>query len=315
MNRIFILIMVLVVAIFGSACGTTDAGGNGDVGANSDGDTIIVTHPLGETPVPKNPQSVVIFDFSTLDTLDKLGVQVKGLPKTNAPAYLSHYNTDAYENAGGLMEPDFEAVYAMEPDLIIIANRQSEHYDEFSKIGPTILIDIETEQYLESFRTNVTLLGEIFSKEKEAAEELNKIETAIAELGKKVEKEGRTGLIVLTTGGKISAYGPGSRFGILHEAFGFKPADENIEVSTHGMSVSFEYVAEINPDYLFVVDRDAVVEGKDTAQEVIENDMIKNTDAYRNGNIVYLNPNYWYLAGSGLISVNEMIKQIEAVVE
>ncbi|GJM75014.1 hypothetical protein HMSSN036_72300 [Paenibacillus macerans] len=62
----------------------------------------------------------------------------------------------------------------------------------------------------------------------------------------------------------MSAYGPGSRFGLIHDVFGVPAVDDTIEASTHGQSISFEYVAEKNPDYLFVVDRDAVVteEGK-----------------------------------------------------
>nr|WP_306301296.1 hypothetical protein [Thalassobacillus sp. C254] len=36
---------------------------------------ITVTHELGETVVPKNPESVVVFDFGVLDTLDTLGVE------------------------------------------------------------------------------------------------------------------------------------------------------------------------------------------------------------------------------------------------
>ncbi|MGO4890541.1 hypothetical protein ACJ2A9_22570 [Anaerobacillus sp. MEB173] len=50
------------------------------------------------------------------------------------------------------------------------------------------------------------------------------------------------------------------------------PADESIEVSTHGMNVSFEYIVEKDPDYLFVVNRDAVTAGKPAAQQTIENE-------------------------------------------
>ena len=57
-------------------------------------------------------------------------------------------------------------------------------------------------------------------------------------------------LIVLGSEGKVSAYGPNSRFGLIHDVFGFKPADEKIEVSTHGQNVSFEYIVETNPDIL-----------------------------------------------------------------
>ena len=118
--------------------------------------------------------------------------------------------------------------------------------------------------------------------------------------------------------GSVSAYGPASRFGMIHDVFGLKPVDENIEVSTHGQSVSFEYIVEKNPNYLFVVDSGAVVttgEGASSAKQVLENDLIKGTKAYKENHIVYLDPNYWYLSGGGLISVAEMVKEIEAGLE
>src|SRR5690606_21549543 len=48
---------------------------------NGDADTVTITHPQGETPVTKNPETVVVFDYSALDTLDQLGVPVAALPK------------------------------------------------------------------------------------------------------------------------------------------------------------------------------------------------------------------------------------------
>lgn len=71
-------------------------------------------------------------------------------------------------------------------------------------------------------------------------------------------------------------------------------------------------MAEKNPDYLFVIDRGAVVGGKSSAKQVVENEMIKTTKAYKENHVVYLDPNYWYLSGGGLISVSEMVKEVGA---
>jgi iron complex transport system substrate-binding protein len=69
---------------------------------------------------------------------------------------------------------------------------------------------------------------------------------------------------------------------------------------------------ETDPDYLFVVDRGAVVEGgESSAKQVVENELVQGTKAYKEGNIVYLDPNYWYLSGGGLMSTAEMVKEID----
>lgn len=97
--------------------------------------------------------------------------------------------------------------------------------------------------------------------------------------------------------------------------FGIPAVDEGIEVSTHGMNVSFEYVVEKDADYLFVIDRNAVVAGEAAAKEMIENQLIQKTKAYQHVNIIYLDLSYWYLSGSGLVSITEMIKSIDEAIK
>lgn len=90
--------------------------------------------------------------------------------------------------------------------------------------------------------------------------------------------------------------------------------DEDLDVSTHGQNVSYEYIAENNPDYLFVVDRDAVVNGEAAAKQTIENDLVKETTAFKEDQIVYLDPDIWYLSGGGLTSVQMMVDEIDSAV-
>ncbi|GAB1158148.1 petrobactin ABC transporter substrate-binding protein YclQ [Paenibacillus illinoisensis] len=323
---LFTLLVVLSVVL--AACGgnktaenagaSTGTGSEANAGAAQSNEEIVIKHQLGETKVKKNPQNVVVFDYGVLDTMDHLGVEVAGVPQEGVPPYLEKYKDTKYTNVGSLKEADFEKVNAMSPDLIIISGRLADSYEELSKIAPTIYMAVDTEDYMNSLTENVKTLGEIFGKEAEAEQALTTIQSSAQALKDKVTAAGKNALIVLTNEGKLSAYGAGSRFGVIHDVFGFKPADANIEVSTHGQSVSFEYVMETNPDYLFVVDRSAVVAGSGEAapaKQVIENDLVKNTTAYKEGHIVYLDPNYWYLSGGGLESIQEMIKEVDASVE
>lgn len=306
MKKLFVLLMVLTLATIGIACNNaateSQAGG---------GEKITIEHQLDKTEVTKNPQRVITFDFGALDTLDKLGVEVIALPKANIPDYLSKYNDKKYEDVGTLKEPDFEKISELGPDLIIISTRQQDLYDEFKKIAPTIFVAIDTKDYMTSFEKNMKILGQIFGKEAEVDQELAAIRTSIDNLKQKATASKKNALIILANDNKVSAYGPASRFGIIHDVFGIAPVDTNIEASTHGQSISFEYIVEKNPDILYVVDRSAVVSNNATAKQTVENDLVKKTKAYQEGNIVYLDPNIWYLSGGGLQSVNEMIKAID----
>ena len=103
----------------------------------------------------------------------------------------------------------------------------------------------------------------------------------------------------------------------MHKELGIKAADENIDDSTHGQEVTFEYLLETNPGHIFVVDRNSITGSSDiTAESVIENELTMQTDAYKNGNIVYLNPVNWYTVSGGynstLSMINEVLEAIKA---
>lgn len=315
MKQRWLMVVVALLLVVLAACGNKETASNGASGKNDEKKTeqaeeMTIKHQLGEAKVKKNPEKVVVFDFGVLDTLDKLGVKVTALPQMNVPKYLEKYKSSDYQNVGSLKEPDFEKLSEIKPDVIFISGRQADLYDKLKEIGSTVYIGIDTQYYWDSFTNNMKLIGQMFGKEKEVDEELANIEKQIEEV--KTKAADKKALIILTTGGKVSAYGKGSRFGLIHDVLGVPDADPNLKVTNpHGQSVSFEYIAEKNPDYLFVIDRDAVAEGKPTAKQTIENALVKKTKAYQNGHIVYLDPNYWYLSGGGLTSVSEMIKQVE----
>ncbi|MFC7395327.1 siderophore ABC transporter substrate-binding protein [Scopulibacillus cellulosilyticus] len=309
MKKLATLLIAAMLAVVLAACGSNSKDTSTNEAKLSD-EKLTIKHELGTTEVPKNPKKVVVFDMGALDSLDKLGVNVTGAPKDGLPSYLSKYKNAKYENVGGLKEPDFEKVDQIHPDLIIISGRQANLYDKFKKIAPTIYLGVDAKNYMKSFKNNAETLGEIFDKKSEVDKQLTKIDDQIKALHDKAAKSDKKGLIILANDGKASAYGEGSRFGLIHDVFGVKPADKNIKASIHGQSISFEYILDKNPDYLFVVDRGAVVGGKSSAKQVVENAIVKKTKAYKEHHIVYLNPNYWYLSGGGLISVPEMVKEV-----
>ncbi|WP_033829620.1 siderophore ABC transporter substrate-binding protein [Bacillus andreraoultii] len=321
MKKYYLSLIILLLTIGLVACGSSNES-NGSNGKNTSepkketSEELTIKHELGETKVKKNPKKVVVFDFGMLDTLDKLGVEVTGVPQSGTvPPYLSKYADSKYINVGSLKEPDFEKIAEIDPDLIIISGRQAELYEDLSELGPTVYVGLDFTKYMDSYKENVAMIGQIFGKEDVVKEELAKVDDQIAKVKDEVTGLNKNALIILANEGKISAYGAGSRFGLIHDVLGFTPVDPKIEVSTHGQSVSFEYVVEKNPDYLFVIDRTAVVGGNTNAKDLIENDLVKNTKAFKEGHIIYLDPNYWYLSGGGLESVPAMITEVENAIK
>lgn len=279
---------------------------------NEAGKQVEITHELGTTKVSENPQKVVVFDIGTLETLNDLGIKVVGVPKDYLPDHLEKFKTDdSVANVGSVKEPNLEKVNELNPDLIIISARLSSYYDELSKIAPTIYMGIDTKNYLKSFKENTTKIGQLFHKEDLVKEKLKSLEDQIAKEKEVNNQDTKKALIVLYNNGKFSAYGKGSRFGFIHDVLGVKAVDDNLEVATHGQPISNEFIEKANPDYLFIVDRSAVVNKQPTNKEAIENALIQKTNAYKNGKIIYLNPQVWYISGGGLTSTQLMLDEIK----
>lgn len=302
---------VLLMATLGlAACGNT--GNSSTVSTQTRNTTEQTTVSIKDSngdrvEVQRNPQKVVVFDNGSLDTLDALGVgdRVIGAATKNLPSYLDKYKD--VESAGGIKEPDLEKINQLQPDLIIISGRQSDYKEELAKIAPTLYLAVDTKEPWESVQQNVNALAEIFGKEDKAKEELATLTKEIEKTKEKAYKLEQTALVTLVNEGQLSAYGSGSRFGLVHDVFGFKQADDQIEASTHGQSVSYEYILEKNPGILFVVDRTKAIGGDDSKDNVSANELVAQTDAGKNDQVISLQPDVWYLSGGGLESMKLMV--------
>lgn len=309
-----IVLGFLVIATLGlAACGNNEAQTSETTASSTVAtDTMLtVKDSNGESvEVQQNPEKVVVFDNGSLDTLDALGVgdKVIGAATKNLPAYLEKYQE--VESAGGIKEPDLEKINEMQPDLIIISGRQSDYQEQLSQIAPTLYLAMDAEKPWESMQENVTTLAKIFDKEKEAEEKLTDLTKQIDEVKEKASALDQTALVTLVNEGQLSAYGSGSRFGLVHDLFGFKQADDQIEASTHGQSVSYEYVLEKNPGILFVIDRTKAIGGDTSNDNVAANELVAQTDAGKNDQVISLQPDVWYLSGGGLESMNLMIEDV-----
>ena len=101
--------------------------------------------------------------------------------------------------------------------------------------------------------------------------------------------EDQNAIVGLCTSGSFNVLGSDGRCSMISVEIGFDNLGDGDVTSTHGNESSFELIVELNPDYIFVLDRDAAIatEGAKLAQEIVENELVMETDAYKNGHIVY----------------------------
>ena len=265
--------------------------------------------------VPYDPQRIAILDMAALDMLDNfaLGDRVVGSASTSLD-YLQQYVTDeTVENLGTIKEADLEAVMACEPDIIFIGGRLSASYDALSEIAPVVYLSTDSELgVVESVRKNAQTIASIFGVEEQVEQKMAGFDERIQALA--AFAQGKNAVIGMCTSGSFNVLGNDGRCSIIGKEIGFENLGDTGSTSTHGNESSFELLLEWNPEYIFVLDRDAAIgtDGAQLAQEIMENELTMQTAAYQNGNIVYLeHPAVWYTAEGGITALDYMLSDLE----
>lgn len=298
-------------------------------GRDSAGEAIEVT-------VPYKPERVVVLDLANLDILDNLGLGgcIVGVPTITLP-YLQSYN-DGLPIMGSVKTPDLEAVMTCEPDLILMGGRMAEYMDSLGEIAPVLrLTTVSDDGLIEAIRANAKTIGTIFGETEQVDELLAQYDARIASLAEFAE--GKTCVLGMSTSGSFNLLGNDGRCSLIVNEIGFDnigveaastssgrsgghgssedSSESTGSTPTHGNEVSFEDIVSLNPEYIFVMDRDSAISatGAQLAQEIMENELIMMTDAYKNGNLVILeNPGIWYLAEGGITSLGIMLSDLES---
>lgn len=337
MKRFLSLVLALAMSMALAACSGGDAGstandttsantsqqGTAESGAQSGTPTEVTITSLNgsgekaDLTVPYDPQRIAILDMASLDILDALGVgdRVVGTADTSLE-YLQDYISDEIENLGTIKEADLEAVMACEPDVIFIGGRLASSYDALSEIAPVVYLSTDTELgVVESVRQNATTIASLFGLEAQVDELMANFDSRIQALAENAA--GHTAIVGLVTSGSFNVLGNDGRCSMIGREIGYENigVDAEIDTSTHGNEASFEFIVEKDPDYIFVLDRDAAIqtEGAQLAQEIMENELVMGTRAYQDEHIVYLaHPAVWYTAEGGITALDLMLQDLES---
>ncbi|WP_110930878.1 siderophore ABC transporter substrate-binding protein [Paenibacillus bouchesdurhonensis] len=306
------LIAVLTLMLAACSNSSNEVANNEPKPAESNGSqevtvptTVEITDAHGTVTVPVNPKNVVALDSRTFETLAAWGIELAAAPKPVMPADSPYVADNSVQDIGNHREPNLEILAAADPDLVIVGQRFAGFYEDIKKIVPNaVVIDLNFdvseaaatpgENLVNGLKNSTLALGQIFDKNAEAEKLTADFDQAI-EKAKSAYNGTDTVMSVIVSGGNIGFSAPhsGRVWGPMYEIFGWVPALEVDKSSSdhQGDEVSVEAIAQSNPDWIFVLDRDAAVsstEGATPAQDVIDNSpALKNTKAVSEGKIVY----------------------------
>lgn len=277
----------------------------------------------GEVEIPRNPETIAVFDLGILTSFSELGIPIDaedGFASlgTPLPSELQEL-ADTPLSLGTAFEPDLEALNAMEPDLIVVAARSSGLYPDLVDLNIAPVVDLtqfdaEGTDYFDEFARNHRNIGEIFCVQDTVETVLSDLQADIDAVAAAAPAAGDA-LVLVTTGVEVTAFGPGAfRFGQVYDTYGFISADESLaRDETHGEPVSFEFIAEAAPEVIFVVDRAGAIGGEgETAAAILDNALVDATPAGMNDKIYYVDSFNWYVVFNGIPGVRGVAADLAA---
>ncbi|PKT85716.1 iron ABC transporter substrate-binding protein, partial [Neisseria meningitidis] len=143
--------------------------------------------------------------------------------------------------------------------LVITGGPGAEAHEQLAKNATTIDLTGDNGNIRTSGEKQMETVARIFGQEARAAELKAQVDPPVGPTGGGGQGKGR-GLVLPVPGNKVPAFGPQSRLeSWIHGDIGLPPVDESLRNEGHGQPVSFEYIKEKNPDWIFIIDRTAAI--------------------------------------------------------
>ena len=329
MKKIWVLMMAAVMVFSVAACGKSETN-EVTVETQEEVPSVVTIQSLNEIQetveieVPYNPERIAVLDMAALDILDTLGVGDRIVGSADVSIeYLKEYDPDTSEgtimNLGTVKTADFEMIAASEPEIIFIGGRLASVYGDLEAIAPVVYLGVDYEKgVVESTRQNAQTIASIFGRENEVEELFDGFLTRIDALNAVLND--KDVLLGMYNSNALGLMDTEAQLNLIAKELGANNLSETVgetEKATHGEEASWETIMKLNPEYMFILDRSTAVgaeEGALGVREVIENDLIKALDVYKNGNIIYLveHANVWYTATGGVQALDTMLADLEA---
>ncbi|MGW9556290.1 siderophore ABC transporter substrate-binding protein [Nocardiopsis sp. NPDC055551] len=263
-------------------------------------DTVEVEDNNGTQTVAVPPASVVALDNRTFETLSDWGVELSAGAVSLMPDTIDYTRNDSIIDLGSHREPDLEAIVAAEPDLVVNGQRFAQYHDDIASLVPDATIleldPREGEPFDAELKRQVEVLGEVFGKQDEAEQTIADFDASVERVNEAYDG-GDSVMAVTTSGGEIGylAPGVGRTLGPAFDIFELTPALE-VEGSSEdhqGDDISVEAIADSDPDWILVMDRDAAVaadeEGYETAENILaSSEALSKVTAVEDEQIVHM---------------------------
>lgn len=283
------------VAALASCSSSNEAEESTSAGRSDSAFPVSIDTKFGAVTVESRPQRVVALGWADAETALALGVQPVGASDWLAFGGdgVGPWADGLYEQSPeiiGTLEPSYEAVAALEPDVILDTKSSGDQarYDTLSQIAPTVALPGGADNYLTTIEQQVTMVASALGESEKGAELLGSLEgdfTAAAE--DNPEFEGKSITVGAYSGTGFGAYISDSTRLLFMKKLGFVSNPAIDALTPKGFSVP------ISQEELGLLDADVVVifPIEKSPTEVTDNPLFQRIPAVRDGrSLVFEDP-------------------------
>lgn len=274
MKKILCLISILMVTFSVIGCSSSEVDSSKEQATSKD-----------------EKQVVVATSVSITEILDRLGVEVSGVPQTS---YELPESAKGATEIGSPMNPDMEIIKSLNPtDVICVDTLGSDFEKQFEENN--INADFYNLSNVDGLKETIAALGEKFNKQDKANEILDEIKEVENKVNSNKKSDDKI-LVLFGAPGSVMVATDKSYIGNLVELAGGNNIFSNATSSF--TQINLEEIIKLNPDKILVMTHAVPEAAKKSVEEELSKDLWKNVNAVKNNDITYLENGYFGMSAN-----------------
>ena len=236
-------------------------------------------------------QVVVATSVAITEILDRLGVEVSGVPQTS---YELPESAKGATEVGSPMNPDMEIIKSLNPtDVICVDTLGSDFEKQFEENN--INADFYNLSNVDGLKETIAALGEKFNKQDKANEILDEIKEVEDKVNSNKKSDDKI-LVLFGAPGSVMVATDKSYIGNLVELARGNNIFSNATSSF--TQINLEEIIKLNPDKILVMTHAVPEAAKKSVEEELSKDLWKNVNAVKNNDITYLENGYFGMSAN-----------------
>lgn len=276
---------------------------------------------MGSTEVECSPKRVVTLGQGQTDSTLALGVTPMGVvsPWTDDWYPYLPKRVERAKVVGSELEPDLEAIAALEPDLILGSKlRHEAFYPQLSQIAPTVM----SETIGVSWKQNVSLWAEALCRQDKGEKVVAAYEERANDLGRALQEQDKADTqvsVIRFMPDQVRIYLTGFPGSVLRDVGLNRPPAQQVDdwqEAPQLIEISEERIPDMDGDVIFqMVSSDQYAQqGSQSVEEQMQRwtstDLWQRLSAVKAGKVVVVDESHWNLGG-GILAANAMLDDLE----